>query len=342
MKKIIEQVLKKKKILIVSEIGINHFGSLKYAKKIVDAIKDGGGEAVKVQIHLPDEEMSSEARNIKPGNSNKNIFSIIKQNSLSLEQEDKLKKYIEKKNLLYIATPFSYKAATWLHKKKIKIFKIGSGECNNLPLIEHVSSFGKPMIISTGMNNLNDVKKTLSFLKKKNKNILLHCVNLYPTEIKDINFQRMSKMIKKFKKSIIGFSDHTVGTNAAKIAISKGAWVIEKHFALNKKDKGPDISCSMDKSDLIDLIKFSKDFLITEFKKKNFKDIEKVTKRFAFHSVVTKKKIKKGEFFSYDNLTTKRPGTGDFHANKIIKLIGKRAKIDIDNNILLKKKHVQA
>ena len=255
MKKIINQVLKKKKILIVSEIGINHFGSISYAKKIVDAIKDGGGEAVKVQIHLPEEEMSSEAKKIKPGNSNKNIFSIIKENSLNLKQEEELKKYIEKKNLLYIATPFSYAAATWLNNKKIKIFKVGSGECNNIPLIKHISSFGKPMIISTGMNNLNDVKKTLSVLKKNNKNILLHCVNLYPTKIKDINFKRMFEMMKKFKKSIIGFSDHTTGNNAAKIAIANGAWVIEKHFTLNKKDKGPDISCSMDKKELQELIK---------------------------------------------------------------------------------------
>ena len=341
MKKIIDQVLQKKRILIVSEIGINHFGSLSYAKKIVDAIKDGGGEAVKVQIHLADKEMSSEAKKIKPGNSNKNIYSIIKQNSLNLKQEEELKKYIEKKKLLYIATPFSYEAASWLNTKKIKIFKVGSGECNNLPLIEHISSFGKPMIISTGMNNLNDVAKTLKALKKNNKNILLHCVNLYPTKIQNINFQRMDKMMKIFKKSLIGFSDHTVGNNAAKIAITKGAWLIEKHFDLNKKDKGPDISCSMDKEDLRDLIKFSKDYLITKNIKKNFKDLEKVTKKFAFHSVVTKNNIKKGDFLTYNNLTTKRPGTGDFHANKIFKLIGKKAKTNIRKNILLKKKHVQ-
>ena len=341
MKKIINQVLKKKKILIVSEIGINHFGSISYAKKIVDAIKDGGGEAVKVQIHLPEEEMSSEAKKIKPGNSNKNIFSIIKENSLNLKQEEELKKYIEKKNLLYIATPFSYAAATWLNNKKIKIFKVGSGECNNIPLIKHISSFGKPMIISTGMNNLNDVKKTLSVLKKNNKNILLHCVNLYPTKIKDINFKRMFEMMKKFKKSIIGFSDHTTGNNAAKIAIANGAWVIEKHFTLNKKDKGPDISCSMDKKELQELIKFSKDYLVTKFQKKNSTDLEKVTKRFAFHSVVTKENIKRGDKFTYNNLTTKRPGIGDFHANKIFYLIGKKSKTNIIKNILLRKKHVQ-
>jgi len=341
MEKIISQVFKKKNILIVSEIGINHFGSLEYAKKMVDAIKEAGGKAVKVQIHLPNEEMSSEAKKIKPGNSNKDIFSIIKKNSLSLKEEEKLKTYIERKNLLYIATPFSYDAATWLNKNKIKIFKIGSGECNNLPLIKHISSFRKPMIISTGMNNLNDVSKTVNVLKNKNKNILLHCVNLYPTSINNINFPRMTRMIDKFKNSVIGFSDHTVGNNAAKIAITRGAWLIEKHFTLNKNDRGPDISCSMDASDLKELIHFSKDYLITQSFKKKQKDIEKVTKKFAFHSVVTKNKIKKGEKFNYKNLTTKRPGTGDFHANEIVKLIGKKARTNISENILLKRKHVQ-
>ena len=169
--------------LIVAEIGINHFGSLSLAKSIVNEAKKSGAEAVKVQIHIPDEEMSIEAKKIKPGNSKKNIYKIIKENSLSLEDEKKLKKYIEKKKLIYIATPFSYKAAKWLHKNNVKIFKIGSGECNNIPFIKHVCSFKRPMIISTGMNTLNDVKKTVKIVKKnKIPHALLHCVNIYPVK----------------------------------------------------------------------------------------------------------------------------------------------------------------
>ncbi len=344
MSKIINNIFDKKKedILIISEVGINHFGSLSYAKKIVNAIKKSGGQAVKVQIHIPDEEMSSEAKKIAPGNSKKNIFSIIKENSLSLRDEKKLKKYIEKKGLLYIATPFSYAAAEWLNNQGIKIFKIGSGECNNLPLIRYVASFGKPMIVSTGMNNIKSIQKTLILLEKhKIKNVLFHCVNLYPTKIIQANLNRIKLMKKKFKKSIIGFSDHTIGNNAAKIAITLGAKVIEKHFTLDKRNKGPDIICSMDSNDLSDLISFSKDYLISKKKNHSSKDFEKVTKRFAFHSVVSNKSIKKGEILTYENLTTKRPGTGDYHANMIDKLIGKKAKAKISKNILLRRKHVK-
>ena len=148
------------KPLIVAEIGINHFGSLKKAKRMVDQIKDAGAEAAKVQIHMPDEEMSEEAKSIKPGNSNLSIYELIKKNSLNLEEEFKLKKYIEKKGLIYLATPFSFKAARWLQKNKVKVFKIGSGECNNYPLIKLISSFKKPMIVSTGMNDIKS-KATL-------------------------------------------------------------------------------------------------------------------------------------------------------------------------------------
>ena len=147
---------------------------------------------------MPDEEMSEEAKSIKPGNSNLSIYEVIKKNSLNLEEELKLKKYIEKKGLIYLATPFSFKAAKWLQKNKVKIFKIGSGECNNYPLIELISSFKKPMIISTGMNKLENVKKTFSILKKnKIPHAFLHCVNLYPTNFKLVRMGRMMKLQKK-------------------------------------------------------------------------------------------------------------------------------------------------
>ena len=197
-------ISKNSKPLIVAEIGINHFGSLKIAKRIVNSAKKSGAEAVKVQIHLPDEEMSEEAKRIKPGNSNTNIYEIIRRNSLSLKDEKKLKKYIEKKKLIYIATPFSYKAAKWLNDNNLKIFKIGSGECNNIPFIKYVCSFKKPMIISTGMNSLETVKKTIRIVKKhKIPHAILHCINLYPVDYKYIRLGRLNKMIQTFNFNII-------------------------------------------------------------------------------------------------------------------------------------------
>ena len=334
-------ISKSSKPLIVAEIGINHFGSLKLAKKIVDKIKLSKAEAVKVQIHIPDEEMSEECKHIKPGNSNLSIYDVIKKNSLNLNDELKLKNYIKKKRLIYIATPFSFKAATWLNENNVDIFKIGSGECNCLPLVKHVASFKKPMIVSTGMNSLSSVNRTYKILKKKKiKHVFMHCVNLYPTSFKLSRISRLKQMFKKFDNSLIGYSDHTVGLDICKIAISLGATVIEKHFALDKKIKGPDISCSMDAHDLDELKRFSNIYYQSLQNKKEIIKEEDITRRFAFHSVVTQKIIKKGTMLSEKNLTVKRPGTGGFPANKLTTLFGKKASKDLKANKLIKLKDV--
>jgi len=153
--------------LIIPEIGINHNGNLGLAFKIVDAAKRAGAEIVKHQTHVVEDEMSEEAKRIKPGNSNKNIFSIIKNSSISAEDEYKLFKYVEKKGMIYLSTPFSKKAVDRLVKFGVSAFKVGSGEMSNFPLIDYISKFQKTMIVSTGLHNIRQVKKTYNFLKKK-------------------------------------------------------------------------------------------------------------------------------------------------------------------------------
>jgi len=334
-------ISEKSKPLIIAEIGINHFGSLKIAKKIVDKIKKSGAEAVKVQIHIPEEEMSEEAKHIIPGNTNLSIFEVIKKNSLTLSDELLLKKYIEKKKLIYIATPFSFKAAKWLNDNNVKIFKIGSGECNNHPLVSYVASFKKPMIISTGMNTIKSVKQTVEIVtKKKIPHAILHCVNLYPTNYKLVRLSRIVTLKKLFKKSIVGYSDHTKGIDISKAAIVLGAKIIEKHFTFDKKIKGPDISCSMNSEELKDLIRFSNIIMNATTKNDDFLKEENVTRNFAFHSVVSNEDIQKGEKLSYKNLTVKRPGTGAYPANKLHSLIHKKAKRFIKKNRLIQKKDV--
>ena len=335
-------ISKNSKPLIVAEIGINHFGSLKLAKRIVDSAKKSGAEAVKVQIHLPDEEMSEEAKRIKPGNSNTSIYKIITRNSLSLKEEKELKKYIEKKKLIYIATPFSYKAAKWLNDNNLKVFKIGSGECNNIPFIKYICSFNKPMIISTGMNNLETVKKTVRIVKKnKIPHAILHCINLYPTDYKYIRLGRLNKMNKIFKNSIIGYSDHSIGNTIPIAALALGAKIIEKHFVIDKNRKGPDVICSMDKTELKDLIAASIKIHEAFSSDKEIISEEDKTRKFAFHSVVSKIDINKNEILSWKNLTTKRPGIGDFPSYKIYDLIGKKAKKYIKKNYLIKKEYIK-
>ena len=226
--------------ILIPEIGINHFSSLKNAKKIVDSAYSSGSKVIKAQIHIPEKEMSLEAKKIKPGNSKLSIYEVIEKNSLKLDQEMELKKYIEKKKMLYIASSFCPEAAIWLHENNTKVFKIGSGECNNLPFVKLIASFNKPTIMSTGMHEIKSLKKSVNeFQKKRTPLILLHCVNLYPTKLELSNLGRIKELQKSFPNIQIGLSDHTSGLETALASIAMGVKVIEKHFVVNKKKKRP-------------------------------------------------------------------------------------------------------
>lgn len=332
----------KSKPLIVAEIGINHFGSLKIAKKIVDEACKNNVEAIKVQIHIPDEEMNYTAKKIKPGNSPLSIYEVIKRNSLSLYDEKILKSYIQKKKLIYIATPFSFKAVDWLIENKIKLIKVGSGECNNLPLIKYICKFKIPMIVSTGMNDLKSVKKTVNIItKNKIPHALLHCVNIYPTKAKLVRMKRMIKMMKIFKKSIIGYSDHTIGNNMSIMALSLGAKIIEKHFVLSKKKIGPDTICSMDGNDHQIILKARDEIYDALSSSKEIIKEEDVTRKFAFHSLVASKDINKGVKIKREHITTKRPGVGDYLAFDIKKVIGKKTNKKIKKDDFIKRKNLK-
>ena len=246
------------KPLIIPEIGINHNGSLETAFKIVDAAKKSGSEIIKHQTHIAEDEMIPEAKFIKPGNSKKNIFDIINNASLSEEDEFKLFKYVEKKSMIYLSTPFSRASVDRLVKFGVKAFKIGSGECNNYPLIDYAASFKKPIILSTGMNSINSVKPAVKILKKyKIKYALLHCTNIYPTPPKLVRLFCIKELKNSFKDAVIGLSDHTTSNFTAYGAISLGASIIERHFTDTKKRPGPDISSSMDLKELKELIQGS-------------------------------------------------------------------------------------
>jgi len=187
------------KPLVIFELGINHNGSLKLAKKIVDSAIKAGAEIIKHQTHIPEDEMSLEAKKIVPINANKNIFDLIEECSLNEKDETELKKYIEKKGAIFLSTPFSRKATDRLVKLKVKAFKIGSGECNNYPLVDYIASFGKPIIISTGMNNIHSIKKAVQILKKRKvQYAILHTTNLYPTQHNQVRLNALTELKKKF------------------------------------------------------------------------------------------------------------------------------------------------
>ena len=327
------------KPLIIPEIGINHGGKIETAFNIVDAAKNSGAEIIKHQTHTIDDEMSNEAKKIKPGNSKNNIFSIIKKNSLTEEEEFKLFKYVEKKGMIFLSTPFSRNAVDRLIKFGVSAFKIGSGEMSNFPLLDYVSKFKKPLIVSTGLHNLSQVKKTFLFLKKKRtKFALLHTTNIYPTNDKHLRLNSIHQLKCHFPKTIIGLSDHTGDLLSSIVALSLGAKIIEKHFVSKKNMQGPDISSSIDQKQLKELINIS-NRVPNQIKgnKNNLLKEEEVTRRFAFASVVSTRKILKGDKFSKNNIWVMRPGTGYFASDKLKSLYGRKALKNINKNVQIKK-----
>ena len=336
------EISNKSSPLILPEIGINHCGSLKLAFKIVDAAKRAGAKIIKHQTHVPFDEMPLEAKKISPGNSKKNIFQIISNNSLSEEDEYKLLKYVELKKMIFISTPFSKLAVDRLVKFNVPAFKIGSGEMSNFPLLEYICKFKKPLIVSTGMHSLKEVKKTYEFLNIKKINFaFLHTTNLYPSKDSHLRLNSITQMKKEFSNVPIGLSDHTSDLLSSIIGITLGAKIIEKHFVHTKDIKGPDIPASIDEQQLKELITTSERVHKQLKGKKDRIKEEQVTRNFAYSSVVSIRDIKKGEVFSRNNLWVKRPGTGYFNSDKLIKLFGRVAKNNIKANYQIKKKDVK-
>ena len=326
--------------LIIAEIGINHNGDLKIAKKMVDAAFKAGAEIVKHQTHVVEDEMTDHAKKILPGNSDDSIYNIMKSCSLSIKDEVALKKYVESKGMIFLSTPFSRQAFYELEKMNVKAYKIGSGECNNYPLLELIAKTKKPTILSTGMNNIESVRRAISIFKKNNTPIaILHTTNLYPTPDNLVRLGGMEQLMKEFPDNYVGLSDHTLDSISSYSAIALGAKIIERHFTDTRKRSGPDIVCSMNTSELSELIKNSK--RITSFLggTKEIANEEGVTSAFAFASVVADCDIKKGEKLSSKNLWVRRPGTGHFLAKDYDLLIGKKVKLDIARGEQIDPKH---
>ena len=327
--------------LLIAEIGINHNGSLDEAKKIVDAAVFAGIEVIKHQTHVVEDEMSPEAHKVIPGNSDKSIYQIMEECALSEDDEISLKEYVEQKGCIFISTPFSRAAADRLERMGVEAYKIGSGECNNLPLLDHVSDFGKPMIISTGMNSLESVHQTVSFLKKKNAEFaLLHTTNLYPTPNNLVRLGAMEVLMNEFPDLIIGLSDHTVSNHACFGAVALGASILERHFTDTMTREGPDIICSMDPIQAKDLIEGANILFSQRGGSKEPAKEEQVTIDFAFATVVSIADISIGDTFTKENLWVKRPGTGEILAAEYQNILGKKANKFIPNNTHLRKEDI--
>lgn len=319
--------------LIIAEIGINHEGSLKTAFEMVDAAHHAGAEVVKHQTHIVADEMSKAAKQVIPGNADVSIYEIMERCALNEEDERALKSYVESKGMIFISTPFSRAAANRLESMGVPAYKIGSGECNNYPLLDHIASFGKPIILSTGMNDLASIKKAVAIFDKHHvQYALLHTTNLYPTPPHLVRLGGMQELMATFTGAVIGLSDHTTSNLACFAATAIGASILERHFTDHMGRPGPDIVNSMDERALSELIQGSKEIFEMRGGSKVAAPEEKVTIDFAFATVVTTKEIAKGEIFSKENLWVKRPGTGQILAEHYESILGKVAIKDIESD----------
>lgn len=317
--------------LVIAEIGINHNGSLEVAKQMVAAAVAAGAEVVKHQTHIVEDEMSQLARQTIPGNADKSIYDIMAECALNEADEYELMQYCQSLGAIFISTPFSRAAADRLAKFDIPAFKVGSGECNNYPLLEHIAKFGKPIILSTGMNTLADVSKAVEIFRRYQVPFaLLHTTNLYPTPDHLVRLGAVSELATSFPDAVVGLSDHTISNLACFGAVALGASILERHFTDSMSRQGPDIVCSMDPAALTDLITGSGILYLQRGGTKTLAlPEEQVTRDFAFATVVTIAAIRKGEVLSHDNIWVKRPGVGPIKAEHFSTLLGKTAQRDL-------------
>jgi len=323
--------------LIIAELGINHGGDLLVAEQMVKTAADRGCEIIKHQTHFLDDEMTPDAKQIMPPNADVSIWDVMEKCSLTKDEEIKLKRLVEDLGMIYISTPFSRSAADFLNDINVPAFKIGSGECDNLLLIEHIADFGKPIILSTGMQNLFSVEKPVEIFEKKNiEYALLECTNIYPCPPEDIALGSLAQLSHKFPNAEIGFSDHSIGPTMALASIALGATIVEKHFTDTKDRLGPDISCSMDPDELEHLIKKGKEIAYARDRKKFIANVEKDVYKFARSSIVSDKDLKKGDTINRQNIWARRPGNGEIPAFEFEKVLGKTLKRDIAKNTQIK------
>jgi sialic acid synthase SpsE len=328
--------------LVIAEIGINHGGSLEAAFALVDAAANSGVEMIKHQTHVVEDEMSSAAKKVIPGHTKESIYEIMESCALNEAEENELKRYVESKGVIFISTPFSRAAAERLNRMNVEAFKIGSGECNNYPLIKHIAKAGKPVILSTGMNTIDSVSTSVEILRNyKVPFALLHTTNVYPTPPELVRLGAMQQLQTAFPDAIVGLSDHTTSNIPALGAVALGASILERHFTDSMNREGPDIVCSMDPIALKELIAQSRIMKLARGGEKGPVEEEKPTIDFAFATVVAIADIKPGEKFTEDNIWVKRPGTGDILADRYEEILGKIATSEIDKDTHLTWKEIR-
>jgi N-acetylneuraminate synthase len=317
--------------LVIAEIGINHEGQFEKAIRMVDDAKRAGCECVKFQSHVVEDEMIP--NDVVPGNASESIWNIMSRCALSEREEERLKEYVEAQGMIYLCTPFSRAAAVRLERLGVGAYKIGSGECNNYPLIDHIAAYGKPIILSTGMNDVASIARAVSILRRRAVPFaLLHCTSMYPTPYDKVRLGALGELKANFPDAVLGLSDHSLGNYTCFAAVALGASVLEKHFTSDKTWPGPDVPISIDPRELEELVRGSAAIHQALGGKKEILAEEKPTIDFAYACVVSVRPLERGEELTRENIWVKRPGTGEIKAVHYEALLGKRVSRAIGNN----------
>jgi len=329
-------------VLIIAEAGVNHNGSFRLAKKLVDAAKNCGADVVKFQTFKSNNLVTPYTKKALYQNSdvkdNESQLDMLSKLELSFDQQIDLKNYCNEKNIEFLSTAFDLESLDLIGKMNLKRLKIPSGEITNLPYLRKIGSLGKPIILSTGMSNMQEIRNAINQLQlagTSRKDIsILHCTSEYPAPLFDVNLKAMSSIKKEFKVNV-GYSDHTLGVEVSFAAVSLGAQIIEKHITLDKNLFGPDHKASLEPKEFRNLVEGIRNISIALGKEeKKITNSELKNLKIVRKSIVAKKDIKKGELYTKENLTTKRPGIG-ICPMKWDEVIGKLSNKDYNSDDLI-------
>ena len=305
-------------VFIIAEAGVNHNGSIKLAKELIDVAVESGADAVKFQTFKAENLVSKDAQKAdyqkQTTDASESQFDMIKKLELDVSAHKELLAYCQEKDIMFLSTPFDHESIDLLSDLGLQIFKIPSGEITNLPYLRHIGSLDKKIVLSTGMSNLKEVGDALNILinagTSKDNITVLHANTMYPTPMEDVNLNAMLTIQKEFDVAV-GYSDHTLGIEVDIAAVAMGASCIEKHFTLDKTMEGPDHKASLEPKELKELVSsirnIEKAFGSSE---KKPSPSESVNIDISRKSIVAKIDIKKDEKFTDKNITTKRPGNG--------------------------------
>jgi len=315
-----------RKPFIIAEAGVNHNGSLDLALKLVDAAAFAGADAVKFQTFRAEQVVTTGSQ-----------LAMLRKLELKEKYYPALIQRAKERGIVFLSTPHGgFESVDFLQKMKVPAFKFGSGDLTNLPLLGYAAKFKKPMLISTGMSNLEEIKEAVQAIKKAgNSQILVfQCTTDYPLAPENVNLRAMQTLMKELG-ALVGYSDHTIGPQAVVMATALGACMLEKHFTLDRTLPGPDQVASMEPLDLKEMVRqVEKAMVILGSPKKRLLDCEKQYVKVARKSLVSARAIRKGEKFTVKNLTVKRPGTGIL-PKRWKEVLGKRSKAKLKKDSLI-------